>query len=99
MSFKVFHSPEAYARASQGRSILTIGNFDGIHLAHQRILLGVVGRAKERRVALGSDAAVTAVAMTFDPHPLKFLRPADAPQMLQTAKQRIASIEDLGLDA
>ncbi len=99
MPFLVFHSPEEYAQTLAGRSVLTIGNFDGIHLAHQKILLSVAGRAKERRVALGSETAVTAAAVTFDPHPAKFLRPAQAPRMLQTLPQRLAGIESLGLDA
>ncbi|MBI3404979.1 MAG: riboflavin biosynthesis protein RibF [Acidobacteria bacterium] len=99
MPFQVLHSPEDYSRALQGRSVLTIGNFDGIHLAHQRILLSVVGRAKERRMTMGSESAITAGAITFDPHPLKFLRPAEAPRLLQTTSQRLAAMETFGLDA
>ncbi len=71
-------------------SVLSIGNFDGVHLGHQAVLVHVVERAR----ALGT----TAMAMTFDPHPIKLLRPADAPRLLTTLEQRLALIARTGIE-
>ena len=72
-------------------SVVSIGNFDGLHLGHQKILRGVV----ERAPSWGALAA----AVTFDPHPLKVLRPEQAPPLLQTLEQKVAGFIELGLDA
>jgi riboflavin kinase/FMN adenylyltransferase len=72
------------------RPILTIGNFDGIHLGHRAILETVIARAR----ALGG----VSVLYTFDPHPRKVLRPDQAPDLLATMDQKIEILEDLGLD-
>ena len=61
----VFHDLPPGA-ASFSRTVITIGNFDGVHLGHRAILTRVITRAREL------DAQ--AVAVTFEPHPLKFLR-------------------------
>ncbi len=71
--------------------VLTVGNFDGVHLGHQEILRTVVTRARE----LDAPAA----AMTFDPHPVKVLRPAEAPRLLTTMPQRLQLLERTGVDA
>ncbi|MCG6949975.1 MAG: bifunctional riboflavin kinase/FAD synthetase [Acidobacteria bacterium] len=70
--------------------VLSIGNFDGVHLGHQTILSYVAERAQ----ALGAPA----MAMTFDPHPVKLLRPADAPRLLTTLEQRLALIARTGIE-
>ncbi len=75
----------------QSKTALTVGNFDGLHLGHQKILRGVVERAR----AMGALAA----AVTFDPHPLKILRPAEAPPLIATLAQRLAGLEQQGLEA
>lgn len=72
-------------------SVLSIGNFDGLHLGHQKILRSVVQQAPAR--------GALAAAITFDPHPLKVLRPEQAPPLLQTLEQRVAGFIELGLDA
>jgi riboflavin kinase / FMN adenylyltransferase len=72
-------------------SVVSIGNFDGLHLGHQKILRGVVQRAP----AWGALAA----AVTFDPHPLKVLRPDQSPRLLQTLEQKLAGFVELGLSA
>lgn len=70
--------------------IATIGNFDGVHLGHQRILRRVVERARE--------VGRRAVAITFEPHPLAVLRSDQAPPRLQTLRQKEEAMEALGLD-
>ncbi len=72
-------------------SVVAIGNFDGIHLGHRKIIGEVVERARRSNSV--------AAAITFDPHPLRVLRPADAPPLISTLDQRIAMMGALGLDA
>lgn len=69
---------------------MTIGNFDGVHLGHQRILSTVASRARE----VGRPS----VAITFEPHPLAVLRPDHAPPRIQTLRQKEEAIEALGLE-
>jgi riboflavin kinase / FMN adenylyltransferase len=71
--------------------IVTVGNFDGVHLGHQKMLRDVADRAR----GLG----VPSVVVTFDPHPLKVLRPEEAPKMIQTLRQREEAIEACGIEA
>src|SRR5438094_27655 len=71
-------------------SVVSIGNFDGLHLGHREILKTVVKRARE----LG----LRSVAMTFEPHPIRFLAPDRAPPMISTLDQKIRLIEDVGID-
>jgi riboflavin kinase/FMN adenylyltransferase len=72
-------------------SVAALGAFDGIHLAHAKILDTAVERAR----ALG----VAAVACTFDPHPAAVLRPALAPTPIATLDENLARIAERGLDA
>lgn len=71
-------------------SVVSIGNFDGLHLGHRRILDTVVNRARE--------AGVRSVAITFSPHPIRFLAPDRAPRMISTLDQKIRLIESTGID-
>ena len=71
-------------------SVLSIGNFDGLHLGHQEILKNVVRRA----AAFG----VRSVAMTFTPHPVRVLAPDRAPRLISTLDQKIRLIENAGVD-
>ena len=73
------------------QAVLSVGNFDGMHLGHQKILGKVVERAR--------DAGDLAAVVTFDPHPLKVLRPGQAPPLLETLAQRLANFQAAGLDA
>jgi riboflavin kinase/FMN adenylyltransferase len=73
------------------RAVVSVGNFDGLHIGHQRILSAIVERARRER-------AIAAV-ITFDPHPMKVLRPQNAPRLIMTLDERLAGFERLGLDA
>lgn len=75
----------------QRASVLAIGNFDGLHLGHQAILRAATARALEIRAV--------STALTFDPPPLKVLRPESAPMRLSTNAQRIAWFSVLGVEA
>ncbi|MEZ0163848.1 bifunctional riboflavin kinase/FAD synthetase [Kineococcus sp. LSe6-4] len=74
-----------------GRSVVTIGNFDGVHRGHAAVLGRVVDLARGR--GLGS------VAVTFDPHPLQVLDPDRAPGLLTGLDHRLDLLERTGLDA
>jgi riboflavin kinase/FMN adenylyltransferase len=89
-----FASPAAWNAhyASPKRSsVLAVGNFDGLHLGHQAILRATVERALE------TNAVST--ALTFDPPPLKILRPESAPLRISTNTQRIEWCSIVGLEA
>src|ERR1700741_5130272 len=72
-----------------GPLFLSIGVFDGVHLGHQAVICTSARHAKE--------AGGTAVVVTFDPHPMKVLRPNDAPHLLTATQHKIALIRDLGV--
>ncbi|NED98511.1 bifunctional riboflavin kinase/FAD synthetase [Phytoactinopolyspora alkaliphila] len=74
-----------------GPSVVTIGNFDGVHLGHRRVLTRMVGDAR----AVGAHA----VAVTFDPHPLRLHRPEHAPELITGVKDRLELLAETGLDA
>jgi riboflavin kinase / FMN adenylyltransferase len=71
-------------------SVVTLGNFDGIHLGHQVLLQGAVRDSK----ALG----VPSVVLTFEPHPLKVLAPERAPQLILAHKDKLQLLQSLGID-
>jgi riboflavin kinase/FMN adenylyltransferase len=70
--------------------VLTLGNFDGVHLGHQAIFRKVVTRARE----LGG----TSVAFTFEPHPLKVLAPERSPKLLNTFHGKMKLLATAGID-
>jgi riboflavin kinase/FMN adenylyltransferase len=76
---------------SRKRTVVTIGNFDGVHLGHQKILGGVVERAHANDL----QSAV----LTFYPHPACVLRPDAAPTLLMTLEQRLAAFDAMGINA
>lgn len=79
------------AEIPAGRSVLTIGVFDGVHRGHAAI----VGHA----VGLGRRLGVRSVAVTFDPHPSEVVRPGSHPLLLSTVERRAELLGDCGLDA
>ena len=72
------------------RCVLTVGNFDGLHVGHQRIMSTVTSRAR----AFEGEAAV----YTFEPHPRKVLQPDRAPRLLTTLEQKLELFEAAGVD-
>lgn len=77
--------------ADLGPTVVTIGNFDGVHLGHQH----VVRRAREVAAERGLD---TVVAVTFHPHPFAVLRPEHAPMTLTSIDDRVALLGEAGID-
>ncbi|MEK7423355.1 MAG: riboflavin biosynthesis protein RibF, partial [Actinomycetota bacterium] len=71
-------------------SVVTIGNYDGIHLGQRATLEQLVARSR----ALG----VAAVVVTFDPHPLRVLAPKSAPPAILTQRQKERLLAELGMD-
>src|SRR5262245_22060726 len=71
-------------------SVVSIGNFDGLHLGHREILRTVVEQARK----LG----VQSVAMTFSPHPIQFLAPDRAPRLISTPEQKTQMMNGTGVD-
>jgi riboflavin kinase/FMN adenylyltransferase len=69
--------------------VVTIGNFDGVHLGHQNLIRDLSLRAAK----IGGTPTV----LTFHPHPLQVLAPNNAPLQIQTLDQKIATIESLGI--
>jgi riboflavin kinase / FMN adenylyltransferase len=74
----------------QGPIFLAIGVFDGVHLGHQSVISTSTSHAR--------SANGTPVVITFDPHPLKVLRPQKAPHLLTATQHKIALIRDLGVE-
>lgn len=88
---QIYRSLEDVASNSNfGPCALTIGNFDGVHAGHQRIIERVVGIARLQ----GWKAAV----LTFDPHPTRVVAPDRAPKLLSTMEQRCAVLASQGID-
>jgi riboflavin kinase/FMN adenylyltransferase len=85
---RVIHSLEDLA-PEYPAPLLTIGNFDGVHLGHQNLMRDLNSRAAIIRG--------TAVVMTFHPHPLQVLAPDNAPLQIQSLNQKLAAIEALGI--
>jgi riboflavin kinase / FMN adenylyltransferase len=77
--------------ADWGASVVTIGEFDGVHRGHQRDV------ATARQAA--ADLGVPVVVVTFDPHPAEVVRPGSHPALLCTARRRLQLLAGLGVDA
>lgn len=73
-----------------GPCAVTIGNFDGVHLAHRQLLARVV--------AIGRERGIRSAALTFHPHPAKIVAPERAPKLLTTPEQRSVLMRNAGLD-
>jgi riboflavin kinase/FMN adenylyltransferase len=74
-----------------GPTVVSIGNFDGVHLGHRFIL--------DRLRQSATARSLRSVAVTFDPHPLRFLRPETCPKLITPLETRIELLEEAGVDA
>ncbi len=74
-----------------GPSVVSVGNFDGVHCGHREVLKDMVDHARGN--------GIKAVAVTFDPHPLRILRPDVAPRLITPPQQQEALLAQTGLDA
>src|SRR5579872_961540 len=83
-------SPSAYVPADFGPSALTIGNFDGVHFGHRRILRRLVEMARAR----GWKAS----ALTFDPHPTLIVAPERAPVLMTSPERRCELMQEEGIE-
>jgi riboflavin kinase / FMN adenylyltransferase len=86
----VFHKLEDVP-ADFGGTIVSIGNFDGVHKAHARVLGEIVSRARQKNMK--------AVALTFEPHPARILRPDANFKLLTPTPEKLRLLEKTGLDA
>lgn len=76
---------------SYDRTVLTIGNYDGVHLAHRHIC-GFIKKAS-------SERGVRSTVLTFDPHPLSVVAPDRCPPLMTTIDEKLARLEEQGIDA
>ncbi|MCL2021387.1 MAG: bifunctional riboflavin kinase/FAD synthetase [Betaproteobacteria bacterium] len=82
--FRGFHAPAGQP------CVLTIGNFDGLHLGHQALLSLLADRA--------SLQGLPASVLTFEPHPREFFSPLDAPARLTSLREKLLLLGDNGVD-
>ena len=85
----VWHGLERCPPGTQ--AALALGNFDGVHLGHQAVLQQVQASARAGQAR--------AVLVTFEPHPAEVLAPERRPRLLQTRRQKLAALEEAGVDA
>jgi riboflavin kinase/FMN adenylyltransferase len=87
---QVFHKIEDVP-AGFGPSLVSVGNFDGVHRAHAHVLGEIVRRARE--------SGAKAVAVTFEPHPARILRPDSDLKLLTPLPEKLRLLEGTGIDA
>src|ERR1700752_3720058 len=86
---EVLHYPDDVRPPWLAHPVLALGNFDGLHRGHLKIIERVKRGAAER--------GGTTMAMTFDPHPPRVVRPDKAPPLLMTTTQRLDELQPLGM--
>jgi riboflavin kinase / FMN adenylyltransferase len=87
---EVFRDIEDFRRPEL-KTVVTMGNFDGIHLGHQALVGNAVAEAKQW--------GTKSIVFTFEPHPLKLLAPERAPQMIVNHQDKMDMLQGLGVDA
>jgi len=85
----IIHFPDDARPPRWTRPVLALGNFDGLHRGHRKIL--------DRVCRVAGERSATAVVMTFDPHPPRVVRADKAPPLLMTKAQKIDAFEGAGL--
>lgn len=86
---QVVHHPDESRPIAWRHPVLALGNFDGVHRGHLKIVERVRRAAEER--------AASAIAMTFDPHPPRIVRPDKAPPLLMTTPQKLEALSKAGI--
>jgi riboflavin kinase / FMN adenylyltransferase len=86
----VFHKLEDVP-ASYGPTFVSVGNFDGVHRAHARVLAEIAARARA--------AAGKAIAVTFEPHPARILKPESGLKLLTPTPEKLRWLAGTGVDA
>ncbi|HZP17371.1 MAG TPA: bifunctional riboflavin kinase/FAD synthetase [Terriglobales bacterium] len=86
----VFHKLEEIP-SGFGASLVSVGNFDGVHRAHTRVLGELAARARKR--------GAKSVAVTFEPHPMRILRPDSALKLITPAPQKLQLLGQTEIDA
>jgi riboflavin kinase/FMN adenylyltransferase len=87
---QVFHNLNEVP-ADFGPTLLSVGNFDGVHRAHRAVLEDILTRAPQQ--------GAKAVAVTFEPHPIRILRPDAGLKLITPLAEKIRLLESTGLDA
>ena len=87
---QVFHKLDDVP-ADFGPSLVSVGNFDGVHRAHAHVLGEIVQRARQ--------SGTNAVAVTFEPHPARILRPDSEMKLLTPLREKLRLLEGTGIDA
>ena len=87
---QVFHKLEDVP-ADFGPTLVSIGNFDGVHRAHSHVLKEIVKRARQQ--------GAKAMAVTFEPHPARILRPDSGLKLITPTPEKLRLLEASGLDA
>lgn len=88
----VFHKLDDVP-ANFGPTIVSVGNFDGVHRAHAHVLREIVARAR------ANTSGTKSVAVTFDPHPARILHPESGLQLLTPTTEKLRLLADAGIDA
>lgn len=87
---QIFHKLEDIP-AGFGPTIVSVGNFDGVHRAHQAVLRDIAERARQQHAH--------SVAITFDPHPVRILRPDSGLKLLTPTPEKLRLLATTGIDA
>lgn len=77
-------------KENNDNTIVTIGNFDGVHKGHQELIKLTVEKGKEKNLKT--------MAITFDPHPIKCIKPGDHPPIITPLEQKIELLKYFGID-
>jgi len=86
----IFHHIEEIP-ADYGPTLISVGNFDGVHRAHTRVLAEIAERARLHRAK--------SIAVTFEPHPMRILRPDSGLKLLTPTPEKIRLLQQTGVDA
>lgn len=87
---RIFHKLEEFP-PDFGPTLVSVGNFDGVHRAHAHVLREIVSRAR--------PSHLKATAVTFEPHPARILRPDSGLKLLTPTPEKLRLLETTGVDA